>query len=91
MAASLRVKGMSCGHCVAAITKAVERVPGVTNVEVDLANDVVRVDGTPDEHAVVAAIEDSGSDVDISRTANKNKGTALTTMRSRIVRRKEPR
>lgn len=30
------VKGMSCGHCAAAVTKALESLPGVTDVQVDL-------------------------------------------------------
>jgi copper chaperone len=34
----IRVKGMSCEHCVAAVTKAVASLPGVSNVKVDLAS-----------------------------------------------------
>lgn len=30
------VKGMSCGHCAAAVTKALEALPGVSGVQVDL-------------------------------------------------------
>ncbi len=30
------VKGMSCGHCAAAVTKALEALPGVSEVRVDL-------------------------------------------------------
>lgn len=33
----IRVKGMSCGHCAAAVTKALESLPGVGDVRVDLA------------------------------------------------------
>ncbi len=54
---------MSCGHCVASITSAVRPLPGVTSVEVNLAGGVVTVDGTADEAAVAAAIEDCGYDV----------------------------
>ena len=32
----ITVKGMSCGHCVAAMTKAMTSLPGVSNVVVDL-------------------------------------------------------
>ena len=28
----ITVKGMSCGHCVAAVTKAMASLPGVSNV-----------------------------------------------------------
>jgi copper chaperone len=33
---TLKVKGMSCGHCVQAVTGALENVDGVTGAEVDL-------------------------------------------------------
>lgn len=33
----IRVKGMSCGHCAAAVTRALESLPGVSEVQVDLA------------------------------------------------------
>jgi copper chaperone CopZ len=33
----LKVNGMSCEHCVAAVTKAAKDVPGVRCVKVDLA------------------------------------------------------
>jgi copper chaperone CopZ len=33
----IMVKGMSCGHCAAAVTKALEALPGVSEVKVDLA------------------------------------------------------
>jgi len=32
----MTVKGMSCGHCAAAMTKAMESLPGVSKVNVDL-------------------------------------------------------
>jgi copper chaperone len=32
----ITVKGMSCGHCAAAVTKALEALPGVSQVQVDL-------------------------------------------------------
>ncbi len=34
----ITVKGMSCGHCAGAVTKALQSLPGVTQVQVDLAN-----------------------------------------------------
>ncbi len=33
----ITVKGMSCGHCAAAVTKALGALPGVSQVQVDLA------------------------------------------------------
>ncbi len=40
----ITVKGMSCGHCVAAITKALGSLPGVSNIKVDLASGRVSYD-----------------------------------------------
>jgi copper chaperone len=40
----IKVKGMSCEHCVAAVTKAVASLPGVSNVKVDLASGRVSYD-----------------------------------------------
>ncbi|MDX1875495.1 cation transporter [Mycolicibacterium sp. 120266] len=59
----LRVEGMSCGHCVSAITAAVQPLPGVASVAVDLAAGTVTVTGTADPATVTAAIEDCGYDV----------------------------
>jgi len=40
----IKVKGMSCAHCVAAMTKAMASLPGVSNVKVDLASGRVTYD-----------------------------------------------
>lgn len=63
MSIVLEVQGMSCGHCVSAITAAVTPLTGVTSVDVDLAGGTVTVAGTDDVDTVTAAIEDSGYDV----------------------------
>lgn len=34
---TVKIKGMRCGHCVGAVTKALEAIEGITNVKVDLA------------------------------------------------------
>lgn len=36
MTRTIKVKGMSCMHCVKAITKALEEIQGVDRVQVDL-------------------------------------------------------
>ena len=40
----IQVKGMSCSHCVAAMTKAMNSLTGVSNVNVDLASGRVSYD-----------------------------------------------
>ena len=58
------VAGMSCGHCVAAVTEEVERVAGVREVSVELASGRLAVTGAPvDDAAVRAAVEEAGYEV----------------------------
>ena len=33
---TLKIKGMSCQHCVGAVKKALEKVPGLSQITVDL-------------------------------------------------------
>jgi copper chaperone len=34
----IKVKGMSCGHCAAAVTRALKNLPGISEVQVNLAD-----------------------------------------------------
>ena len=62
---SFTVLGMHCGHCKAAVTEEVERVSGVTRVDVDLDTKLVRVAGSGvDEASVAAAIDEAGYDAE---------------------------
>ncbi len=56
----LAVDGMTCAHCVRAVTEAVAALPGVAGVEVNLAAGTVRIEGDADERAARAAIEAEG-------------------------------
>lgn len=59
---SFNVVGMTCGHCVAAVTSEVSKIDGVTKVEVDLASGGVTVesDRPVDPNAFAAAIDEAG-------------------------------
>ncbi|MDR3312697.1 MAG: copper ion binding protein [Spirochaetaceae bacterium] len=62
---TLKVAGMSCQHCVAAVTKAVSLVPGVKNVTVSLKDGTASFEygGIPaDLEKIKAAITDQGYD-----------------------------
>lgn len=65
--AILRVKGMSCGHCVKAVQNSVGALEGVSAVQVHLADEKVDVSFDP---AVVTladikeTIDDQGYDVE---------------------------
>ena len=63
--ATYTVTGMTCGHCVSAVTEEVTQVPGVTAVDVDLASGGLTVTGTEpvDGAAVRAAVEEAGYQV----------------------------
>lgn len=57
------IEGMSCGHCVNAVTEGLKALAGVSNVVVDLAAKQATIEGNPDAAAVKEAIEDLGYDV----------------------------
>lgn len=56
------VKGMTCGHCVAAVTEELQHLGGVTRVEVALETGEVVVDSDAPLPAdtVAAAIDEAG-------------------------------
>jgi copper chaperone len=55
------IDGMSCEHCVAAVTAEVGALAGVSAVEVDLAGGTVLVrGGNINRDAVKAAVEEAG-------------------------------
>lgn len=59
------VKGMTCGHCVSAVSEEVGRIDGVTDVKVDLASGLVTVSSTTDldDAAVRDAVDEAGYEV----------------------------
>jgi len=63
--ATYTVVGMTCGHCVSAVTDEVSQVPGVTTVDVDLTSGGLTVssDSPVDDAAVRAAVEEAGYEV----------------------------
>jgi copper chaperone len=56
------VKGMTCGHCVSAVSGEIGQLNGVTDVEVDLATGTVTVTSTAplERAAVAAAVDEAG-------------------------------
>jgi copper chaperone CopZ len=64
-ASTYTVVGMTCGHCVSSVTEEVSQVPGVTDVDVDLATGGLTVtsDTPVDDAAVQAAVEEAGYSV----------------------------
>jgi copper chaperone len=65
MATILQVGGMTCEHCVRAVTKTLQAVPGVDDVSVTLAGGRALVEGTADPQALVHAIEKEGYEANL--------------------------
>ena len=59
------VNGMTCGHCVAAVTDEVSKLDHVQHVDVDLASGAVTVesDGPIDPIQFAAAVDEAGYEV----------------------------
>lgn len=56
------VVGMTCDHCVQAVTGELRKIDGVTQVDVDLASGTAVVDSSAplDREAVAAAVDEAG-------------------------------
>ncbi|GHD58827.1 heavy-metal-associated domain-containing protein [Jeongeupia chitinilytica] len=62
----IRIDGMSCGGCVASVTRALQAVEGVKTVSVTLDPPLARVDfdgADTDAAEIERSIEDAGYDV----------------------------
>jgi copper chaperone CopZ len=59
------IGGMTCGHCVSSVSTELGRLPGVTDVQVDLAGGTATVtsDGPLDPQQVRAAVDEAGYQV----------------------------
>jgi copper chaperone len=65
MATILKVKGMSCQHCVMSVTKALSQLEGIKNIQVDLVKGEVRFDNVKEvtSNRIEKAITDAGYEV----------------------------
>ena len=62
---TIKIKGMSCNHCVIAVTRALNEIEGIKNVKVDISKGEACFDEvkTPDMDLVRKAIKKAGYDV----------------------------
>ena len=56
----LKITGMTCSHCQAAVKGALEAVEGVEGATVDLESGIAQVEGPADLDALIAAVEEEG-------------------------------
>ena len=59
----IKIEGMSCGHCKAAVEKALKAVAGVETAVVDLEKKQAVVTGNVAMAAMREAVEDAGYEV----------------------------
>ena len=59
----IKVKGMTCQHCVKAVTKAVQGLDADAKLAVDLASGLVSVETALSRKDVVKAIDEEGYEV----------------------------
>ncbi|SEC99587.1 heavy-metal-associated domain-containing protein [Pseudomonas kilonensis] len=57
---TFNVQGMSCGHCVKAITQAVQAKDPAADVQINLGAKTVQVQSSLPADAVLAAIKEEG-------------------------------
>ncbi|WP_219062559.1 heavy-metal-associated domain-containing protein [Pseudomonas sp. UMAB-08] len=59
------VQGMTCGHCVRAITQALQSSDPAADVQVDLASGEVRVESSLTAEAIISLISAEGYAVQV--------------------------
>lgn len=79
----INVSGMTCDHCVSAVSKAVKTLPGVTDVAVDLKQGLVTVRGNADAAAIRKAITEEGYKVADAALAENGGAVAAASVRRR--------
>jgi copper chaperone len=59
------ITGMTCSHCVNAVTEEICKLDGVTGVHVDLATGTATIDSNQqiDPAAIAAAVDEAGYEV----------------------------
>ena len=62
----LKVPEMSCGHCKAAVEKAVASVDAQARVDVDLENRTVQVETSAANDALIAALKEEGYEATVA-------------------------
>ena len=60
---TLEVKGMTCGHCANAVTRALKDVDPKAEVKVDLEAGRVQVETSASAAAIAAAVTEAGYEV----------------------------
>ncbi len=57
---TLKIEGMMCEGCVKSVKEALEKVPGITGVDVNLKKGTAVVQGDADDETLIKAVVDAG-------------------------------
>ena len=57
---TLRIEGMMCEGCVKSVKEALEKIPGITSVDVNLKKGTAVVQGDVDDETLIKAVVDAG-------------------------------
>lgn len=57
---TFRVQDMTCGHCVATITRAIQEADPAARVDIDLAQHLVKIDSAGNAAAIEQTIKEAG-------------------------------
>lgn len=56
----ISIQNMSCGHCLAHVTRAIHSIPGVKTADIRMGSAFVRLTSDDSPEPVLAAIRDAG-------------------------------
>jgi copper chaperone CopZ len=57
---TLKITGMSCGHCERRVKNALEEIDGVTVINVSASEDRAEVETDVEDAVLIAAVEEAG-------------------------------
>lgn len=57
---TLKIEGMMCEGCVKSVREALEKIPGITSVDVNLKKGTAVVQGDADDETLIKAVVDAG-------------------------------
>lgn len=60
---TVKIKGMSCGHCTSSVKEALEKLDGISDVNVNLDKGEAEYSGEVDQTRIKDAIESIGFEV----------------------------
>ncbi len=57
---TLKIEGMMCEGCVKSVKEALEKIPGITSVDVNLKKGTAVIQGDADDETLIKAVVDAG-------------------------------